>query len=178
MTVITAARALSCFLYLLLHHVLECISVNYIWQDSDGTKSDSDRDTLGPLPTPPHPPPALPGAGWAPPGGPAYNPPAHPTFPAPTNLLGPIYNPAPPPSTYMPFAYSETGVAAATGLPGAPPPAGTVQSSFMPSSAMSVPPPQTSTFLPPPQQQQQQQQLGPRTNNHSHTSSDTQSGKV
>ena len=178
MTVITAARALSCFLYLLLHHVLECISVNYIWQDSDGTKSDSDRDTLGPLPTPPHPPPALPGAGWAPPGGPAYNPPAHPTFPAPTNLLGPIYNPAPPPSTYMPFAYSETGVAAATGVPGAPP-AGTVQSSFMPSSAMSVPPPQTSTFLPPPQQQQQQQQQqGPRTNNHSHTSSDTQSGKV
>lgn len=68
-------------------------------KDSDG--SETDRDTLAPLPQP----------GWP------SNPPylqigAHPVnqaqFP-PSTLPGPIYNPAPPPSaTYMSFNYSDT----------------------------------------------------------------------
>eukprot|EP00090_Calanus_glacialis_P046952 TRINITY_DN9479_c0_g1_i4.p1 TRINITY_DN9479_c0_g1~~TRINITY_DN9479_c0_g1_i4.p1 ORF type:complete len:696 (-),score=222.61 TRINITY_DN9479_c0_g1_i4:632-2719(-) len=52
---------------------------------SDG--SETDRDTLGPLPAPGHVQP------WS----------NYPTFSAPPSL-GPIYNPAPPPSTYMSFA--------------------------------------------------------------------------
>merc|ERR550519_934135 len=78
-------------------------------KDSDG--SETDRDTLAPLPQP----------GWS------TNPPyltqigVHPVnqaqFP-PSPLAGPIYNPAPPPSaTYMSFNYSDTPPNAPGGLP-------------------------------------------------------------
>merc|ERR1719341_1730450 len=76
----------------------------------ESSGSETDRDTLGPLPAPSH----VPGTGaWA--QYPAFAPPqqhpqavAHhdpghggPTFPS--GGLGPIYNPAPPPSTYLQF---------------------------------------------------------------------------
>merc|ERR1719192_56883 len=76
----------------------------------ESSGSETDRDTLGPLPAPSH----VPGTGaWA--QYPAFAPPpphpqavshldpAHggPTFPSVG--LGPIYNPAPPPSTYLQF---------------------------------------------------------------------------
>jgi len=67
-------------------------------KDSDGTNSETDRDTLGPLPQPawsPNPP-------YLPPGGHPVNAAQFPPAPPP----GPIYNPAPPPSaTYMSFNY-------------------------------------------------------------------------
>jgi len=82
-------------------------------KDSDGTLSDPDRDTLGPLPTPQQ------QTGWTPNAPPPsfYQPaPTHPApappypgnglgGPSPGGVggLGPIYNPAPPPSTYMTF---------------------------------------------------------------------------
>ena len=76
----------------------------------ESSGSETDRDTLAPLPAPP----LVPGTGaWA--QYPAFAPPpphpqavshldpAHggPTFPSVG--LGPIYNPAPPPSTYLQF---------------------------------------------------------------------------
>jgi len=67
------------------------------------------RETLGPLP--PNPPPPLPPAnsGWHPPTSGGNVPPYHHSTPAVGGSLGPIYNPAPPPSTYMAFNYSEGG---------------------------------------------------------------------
>jgi hypothetical protein len=81
-------------------------------RDSDGTNSETDRDTLGPLPAPQT-------TIWAPPAPP----PAYLTqqqqqqplgYATPMGGLGPIYNPAPPPSTYMTFNYG--GVGGDTGL--------------------------------------------------------------
>merc|ERR1719348_1272439 len=76
----------------------------------ESSGSETDRDTLGPLPAPSH----VPGTGaWAqypafapppqPPQAVAHHDPGHggPTFPS--GGLGPIYNPAPPPSTYLQF---------------------------------------------------------------------------
>jgi len=76
----------------------------------ESSGSETDRDTLGPLPAPS----LVPGTGaWAqypafapPPQHPqavAHHDPGHggPTFPS--GGLGPIYNPAPPPSTYLQF---------------------------------------------------------------------------
>ena len=75
--------------------------------NSDG--SETDRDTLGPLPGPMATPGTHPVAGVQP----------WPTFPNtysnPPNL-GPIYNPAPPPSTYMTFGGPGMGVAPGPGL--------------------------------------------------------------
>jgi hypothetical protein len=91
-------------------------------RDSDGTNSETDRDTLGPLPAPQS-------IGWAA-GQQSTLPPSY--FPhqpssalgvnsfggggPPPTPLGPIYNPAPPPSTYMTFNYG--------GADSQPPPAG------------------------------------------------------
>merc|ERR1719422_2194408 len=71
--------------------------------------SETDRDTLGPLPAPSH----VPGTGawaqypaFAPPPQPHPQPhldPGHPGPGFPSGGLGPIYNPAPPPSTYLQF---------------------------------------------------------------------------
>merc|ERR1719336_2899323 len=78
-----------------------------IKDNSDG--SETDRDTLGPLSGPMATPGTHPGAGGQP----------WPTFPNtysnPPNL-GPIYNPAPPPSTYMTFGGPGMGVAPGPGL--------------------------------------------------------------
>merc|ERR1719300_2344945 len=73
----------------------------------ESSGSETDRDTLGPLPAPS----LVPGTGaWAqypafapPPQAVAHHDPGHggPTFPS--GGLGPIYNPAPPPSTYLQF---------------------------------------------------------------------------
>jgi len=75
----------------------------------ESSGSETDRDTLGPLPAPSH----VPGTGaWA--QYPAFAPPpqahpqphmdpGHPGPAFPSGGLGPIYNPAPPPSTYLQF---------------------------------------------------------------------------
>ena len=69
--------------------------------NSDG--SETDRDILGPMPGSL----ATPGTHPVPVGGPSW--PSFPTtYSAPPNL-GPIYNPAPPPSTYMTFGVPGTG---------------------------------------------------------------------
>ena len=66
-------------------YYLKCFHSYALQDTSDG--SETDRDTLGPLPAPGQVP------SWS----------TYPTFSAPPSL-GPIYNPAPPPSTYMSFA--------------------------------------------------------------------------
>lgn len=75
----------------------------------ESSGSETDRDTLGPLPAPSH----VPGTGawaqypaFAPPPQPHPQPhmdPGHPGPGFPSGGLGPIYNPAPPPSTYLQF---------------------------------------------------------------------------
>lgn len=87
--------------YYIFGDITSNMAVCSLKQDSDGTNSETDRDTLAPLPQP----------AWSPnppyPVNPAQFPPAPP---------GPIYNPAPPPSaTYMSFNYDSP--------PSAPPPA-------------------------------------------------------
>merc|ERR1719447_605496 len=75
----------------------------------ESSGSETERDTLGPLPAPSH----VPGTGawaqypaFAPPPQPHPQPhidPGHPGPGFPSGGLGPIYNPAPPPSTYLQF---------------------------------------------------------------------------
>merc|ERR1719268_255025 len=75
----------------------------------ESSGSETDRDTLGPLPAPSH----VPGTGawaqypaFAPPPQPHPQPhmdPGHSGPGFPSGGLGPIYNPAPPPSTYLQF---------------------------------------------------------------------------
>ena len=75
----------------------------------ESSGSETDRDTLGPLPAPSH----VPGTGawaqypaFAPPPQPHPQPhmdPGHSGQGFPSGGLGPIYNPAPPPSTYLQF---------------------------------------------------------------------------
>jgi len=78
--------------------------------DVEGTNSEADKDTLGPLPTPQ--------TAWTPPTAtaPTFLSSSHPNFPALPNL-GLIYNPAPPPSTYATTAATQAAFNSAPPLP-------------------------------------------------------------